>query len=75
MRKQAMTFVVARKFGDRIIVFSDTMISNRGAARQNIIPGALKSIVVHRYVSIAYAGSAPVALDAVREGARQVGAR
>ena len=62
-----MTLVLARKFGERIIVVSDTMISHRHAARQDIIPGTLKSLVVHRYASIAYAGSVATALDVIAE--------
>jgi hypothetical protein len=66
-----MTLVIARRFDERIVVMSDTMVSDRDATRPSIIPGELKSIVVHRYASIAFAGSVNTAIDAIKR-ARQV---
>ena len=48
-----------------MVVYSDTMISDPSASRQNIIPGALKSIVIHRYASIAFARNVSVAMAAI----------
>jgi hypothetical protein len=61
-----MSLIVARQFGDRIIVVSDTMISDKNEHRPNILPGRLKSIVIDWSLSIAYAGTAVVGLEAVR---------
>lgn len=63
-----MTLVAARRFGDRIIVISDTMISDSNATRRNILPGRLKCIVVDWHLSIAFAGPANAGIDAIRQG-------
>ena len=47
-----MTIVAAMKCGERICVMSDTMISDRGLARDNVIPGRLKTIVVNKWLTI-----------------------
>lgn len=62
-----MTIVAAMKFSDRICVLSDTMISDKGGTRHNIIPGRLKSIVLNHWLTISYAGLSTQATDAVRE--------
>lgn len=69
----AMTLVIARQFGERIIVVSDTMVSNVDAPRPSIIPGELKSIVVHRYTSIAFAGSVNISIDAIKRARKALG--
>ena len=51
-----MTLVVAHQLGDRIVMFADTMISDRGLVRQDITPGQLKLIVLGMKLSVAYAG-------------------
>jgi hypothetical protein len=62
-----MTVAIARKFGERIIVISDTMTFNETSAPQNnIIPGQLKSIVINKALSVTYSGSVPRCLDAIR---------
>lgn len=61
-----MTFVVARKFGDRIVMLADTMIIDPNEPRPNIIPGQMKAIVLSRNVSVGYSGNLISALDAVR---------
>jgi hypothetical protein len=60
-----MTLVVAAQFGSRIIVFSDTMISNKSIGN-DIIPGRLKSIVINGTLSVSYSGNVDIALDSVR---------
>ncbi|QEA39337.1 hypothetical protein FGL86_09780 [Pistricoccus aurantiacus] len=62
-----MTIVAAMKFSDRICVLSDTMITDHGNTRHNIIPGRLKSIVINEWLTISYAGLSTQAMDAVRE--------
>lgn len=62
-----MTIVVSKKFSDRICVLSDTMISDKGAIKNNIIPGRLKSIVINSWLTVSYAGVSIQAIDAVRE--------
>lgn len=61
-----MTIVAAKRFGNRIIVLSDTMISDVGARADNIIPGRLKSIVLSKTLTVSYAGLSCQALDAIR---------
>lgn len=61
-----MTIVVARRFGERIIIASDTMVSGSHGASSNIIPGRLKAIVLSPIVSVAYAGLSLQAIDAIR---------
>jgi hypothetical protein len=54
----------------RIVVMSDTMISNADAPRPNRIPGRLKSVVINRWLTVSYAGLSAQALDAIRMVAR-----
>lgn len=65
-----MTFCIARAYGNRGVLFCDTMISDSEASRPNIIPGRLKAIVLTPQVSVAYAGLANQGLDAVRMAKR-----
>jgi hypothetical protein len=60
-----MTVVIARRFGERVRLLSDTMISDRAAVRANIIPGTLKALVIDRFVSIAFAGDISTAMEAI----------
>lgn len=53
-----MTIVLAQKFGERIIILADTMISDSNTEKPSIIPGRLKAIVISKKLSIAYAGHA-----------------
>lgn len=62
-----MTIVVARRFGERICVLADTMISDPNQPRPNIIPGQLKAIVISLTISIAYAGSVVLGIKAARD--------
>lgn len=61
-----MTVVIARVFENYIWVASDTEITETGAARRDIIPGGLKSIVIDLNCSIALAGNYVRGLDLVR---------
>ncbi len=65
-----MTFCIARAYGNRGELFSDTMISDDEGARPKIIPGRLKAMVLTPKVSVAYAGVANQGLDAAREAKR-----
>jgi len=51
---------------ERIVVMSDTAISDRDAIRSNLIPGRLKSVVVGPKMTISYAGLSSQALDTIR---------
>jgi hypothetical protein len=62
-----MTLVIARQWGDRIIMLSDTMVSYYTKPRPDIIPGHLKVIVLTHKLSIAYAGDVDKALDTIRK--------
>jgi len=61
-----MTLVAAKKFGERILVMSDTMISDCDGTRDNIIPGRLKTIVLNTTLTISYAGLSIQAIDCIR---------
>jgi hypothetical protein len=52
-----MTIVIAKRFGDRIVIQSDTAISN-DQSRSNAIPGRLKAVVLSPMLSVAFAGAA-----------------
>ncbi|MCY1672147.1 hypothetical protein OVA07_14155 [Novosphingobium sp. SL115] len=68
-----MTFVVARKFGERILILSDTMITHHPDQRKNdIIPGQLKGIVLNLDMSVAFCGNVVRALDAIREAKARI---
>lgn len=67
-----MTLVIAKQWDDRIVVISETTISDRDAARRDVIPGRLKAIVLSEQLSIAYAGIANKAVDAIRELRKQI---
>ena len=62
-----MTIVAAMKFDKRIVVMSDTMISDSNELRNNVIPGRLKSIVINNWLTISDAGLSTQAIDAVRK--------
>jgi hypothetical protein len=61
-----MSFALARQFGERILIVSDTMITYRSSAPSNIIPGELKAIVLSDKLSVAYSGSVEHALPAIK---------
>ncbi|MHC4048666.1 hypothetical protein [Bradyrhizobium sp. 25ACV] len=65
-----MTVGLARRFGDRILIIADTMISSRSAAKKDIIPGRVKAVVLAEHVSAAYAGSVDHALPALQRAAQ-----
>ncbi|WP_157158798.1 hypothetical protein [Bradyrhizobium genomosp. III] len=64
-----MTVGLARRFGDRMLIATDTMIHDEAAAERNLIPGRVKAIVLCEDVSVAYAGTVGHALPAVQEAA------
>lgn len=68
-----MTFVVARKFGERIVILSDTMITHNPSQRKNdVIPGQLKGIVLNLDMSVAFCGKVVPALDTIRESKERI---
>jgi|GEM_PF-1988257 len=62
-----MTYVVAQKFGERVVILSDTMITDPNGTRANAIPGRLKAIVLSGDVSLAYAGNSEWGLQCTRK--------
>jgi len=58
-----LTLIAALKMSERIVVMSDTAISDRDAIRSNLIPGRLKSVVVGPKMTISYAGLSSQALE------------
>jgi hypothetical protein len=61
-----MTTAIGKRFGDRIVIASDTMISDPREGRPSIIPGRLKTLVLSSQVSVSYAGRVVQAVDAVK---------
>ncbi|MEZ5998889.1 MAG: hypothetical protein R3B98_09370 [Hyphomonas sp.] len=61
-----MTIGIGRKFGRRMVIATDTMITDKDEGRADSIPGRLKGIVLSPCVSVAYAGDADPALFAIR---------
>ncbi|MCS3728732.1 hypothetical protein [Bradyrhizobium betae] len=64
-----MTVGMARRFGDRMLIATDTMIHDEATAKRNLIPGRVKAIVLCEDVSVAYAGTVGYALPAIQEAA------
>lgn len=62
-----MTLVAALRSMRRIVVMSDTMISDVDALRPNRVPGRLKSVVLNEWLTVSYAGLSLQALDAIRK--------
>ncbi|MGO7019251.1 hypothetical protein [Rhizobium leguminosarum] len=62
-----MTIIIARKFKNRIVLASDTMISFADGSRPEIIPGRLKAIVLGAELSIGYANYADQAVAAIQK--------
>jgi hypothetical protein len=61
-----MTLVVGQQFRDRLIVLSDTMITDPSSARSNIIPGQLKTVILCTNLCVSFAGRVGPALSAIR---------
>ena len=61
-----MTIIIGRKFKNRIVLASDTMISFADGSRPEIIPGRLKAIVLGAELSIGYANYADQAVAAIQ---------
>jgi hypothetical protein len=61
-----MTFVAAKRFGERILIASDTMISDLTGTRHDVIPGRLKAVVLDLQTTVAYAGLPDQGIDAIK---------
>ena len=66
-----MTLVLARRFGSRIAVLSDTMISHKDWPAPKVFPGRLKSIVINKRLTLSYAGLSDQGTDVARDLRRQ----
>ena len=62
-----MTVVYAKKFGDRILTLTDTMISDPSASTNNAIPGRLKSVVLGAKLSVSYTGPSLLSIDLIKK--------
>lgn len=62
-----MTFVAAKRFDDRIVIASDTMISDLNGTSSDALPGRLKIITLTPKVTIAFAGLLDQSIDSIRE--------
>lgn len=58
---------MARQFGNRICILSDTMIADSNAIKDDVIPGQLKTIVLNEKITIAYCGLVNPAINKIRE--------
>ncbi len=61
-----MTLVIAHQIEDRIILCADTMITKPNDRGNNLIPGALKAVIVDMQMTIAFAGHHYISLSAIR---------
>jgi len=61
-----VTFVAAKRFGERVLITSDTMISDRTGMPHDVIPGRLKVITISPTITIAYAGLPNQGIDAIK---------
>lgn len=61
-----MTFVAAKRFGRKVVVVADTMVSDLDGTQHSIIPGQLKIIVLSPAMTIAFAGLVNQSLDTIR---------
>lgn len=61
-----MTVILAQRFDERIVIASDTMISDANTGRNSAMPGRLKAIIISDRLSVAYAGHSDPALYAIR---------
>lgn len=61
-----MTIVVAKAFGQRACVLSDTQVYDPDGTRADAFPGRLKTIVLSESITASYAGLAIQGLDAIR---------
>ncbi len=61
-----MTLVVARVSGDLLRIECDTQITDKNAIRRGATYGALKAIILHRTLCVAYAGIAGRGQVAIR---------
>jgi len=61
-----MTFVAAKRFGERVLIASDTMISDLTGMPHDVIPGRLKVITICPTITVAYAGLPDQGIDAIK---------
>jgi hypothetical protein len=61
-----MTFVAAKRSGERIYIGSDTMISDSTKPQHDVIPGRLKVIILDAQTTVAYAGLVDQSIDTIR---------
>ena len=61
-----MTLVIGRQFFNRLVILSDTMISDEASTGTNIIPGRLKSIVLSQDIAVSFSGLANQACGTIR---------
>src|SRR5271166_1989423 len=62
-----MTVVLAKRFGSRIEVVSDTMISDSSFGREDAFPGRLKIVALAPDLTVVYAGHSNPALYFIRQ--------
>src|SRR4051794_435766 len=60
-----MTLVVARAFSDGPRILGDTQLTDTRTALNAYSQGALKVVVMHPHLTVAFAGGATTALDAI----------
>jgi hypothetical protein len=61
-----MTFVAAKRFGDRVLIAADTMLSDPTGLPPDGIPGGLKAIILTPKVTVAFAGLVNPAIQAIK---------
>ncbi len=60
-----MTLVVARIIEDRILLISDSRITDPNVLRRSSLKGALKAVILHRGLCVCFSGNLLIAQDAI----------
>lgn len=62
-----MTLAVALRVGSKVVIHSDTLITDDNWAHPEVLPGRLKTLVLSKNLTVAYSGLAVQAVDSLRK--------
>lgn len=61
-----MTFVYCRKYGERVCIWSDFVISDEIKGKTEVFPGILKSVIINHTCTISFSGNINHAISAIK---------
>ncbi|WP_439636471.1 hypothetical protein [Oceanicaulis sp.] len=61
-----MTFVYCRKYGERVCIWSDFVVTDDNKGKTEVFPGMLKSIIINHTCTIAFSGNINHAVEAIQ---------